>query len=487
MNRTRLVSALAMAALAAILLPSFLHAQVTFQRTYGGPEYDAGSEVRQTTDGGYIVAGTTSSFGAGSYDVYLIKTDASGDTVWTRTFGGEWIDVGQAVQQTADGGYIIAGTTSSNGAGGLDFYLLKTDADGDRLWSRTFGGTADDSGCSVQQTADSGYVIAGYTESFGAGQWDVYLIKTDSIGDTLWTRTFGGSGRDYGLSVGQTSDDGYIIAGYTTSFGAGDCDVYLVKTDAQGDAQWTRAFGGVSEEFGYSVQQTTDSGYIIAGSTASFGAGGYDAYLVRTDRDGDTLWTRTYGGASYDNGYYVRQTADSGFVVGGSSGSFGAGNADSYIVRTNADGDTLWTRTFGGTYTDHGSSAQQTIDGGYVITGYTWSFGAGAADVYLVKTDSLGNVAVAEPKASPSRAPALSLTCTPNPASGSVTISLSPSIPLSPSPILRVYDSQGRMVLSREVSTSPFPLSASDLPSGAYFVRLDAGSEHATTRIVLQR
>ena len=205
---------------------------IRFIKTYGGTSDDYGYSVEQTADGGYIIAGQTTSFGAGNSDVYLIKTDASGNTTWTKTFGGAYSDVARSVQPTADGGYIIAGYTESFGAGSYDVYLIKTDT----TWTKTFGGTSHDYGYSVEPTADGGYIIAGSTRSFGAGIDDVYLIKTDAIGNATWTITFGGTDFDYGQSVRQTSDGGYIIAGYTSSFGAGFYDVYLIKTDANGNA-----------------------------------------------------------------------------------------------------------------------------------------------------------------------------------------------------------------------------------------------------------
>ena len=495
MNRTRFASALAMAALAAILLPSFLHAQITFQRTYGGADWDEGYSVQQTTDGGYVVSGYTGSFGAGSYDVYLIKTDANGNTIWTRTYGGGRWEEGRAVEQTSDGGYIITGYTNSFGAGYDDIYLIKTNASGDTDWTRTFGGAESDEGYSVQQTTDGGYIVAGSTSSFGAGSWDVYLIKTKSNGDTTWTRTFGGAWDDGGYSVQQTADEGYIITGYAHSYGAGYWDVYLIKTDSNGDTVWTRTYGGTNHEHGASVQQTADGGYIIAGHTESYGAGYWDVYFIKTDADGDTIWTRTFGGASAESGDLVRQTADGGYIITGYTGSIGAGSYDVYLIRTDAGGDTLWTKTFGDTSRERGSWVQQTTDGGYVIAGNVGSYEANNFDVYLIKTDSLGNVAVAEPKASPTRAPALSLSCEPNPFAGATTIRPSP-FALRSSPLaLHIYDAQGRAVRSFS-SLLPAPSSlmwnGSDdlgqpLPSGAYFVRLNAGSEHATARVVLQR
>ncbi len=167
----------------------------------------------------------------------------------------------------------------------------------DTLWTKAFGGTNEDYGRSVQETSDGGYIIAGYTKSFGAGSYDVYLIKTDANGDTTWTKTYGGSNIDQGYSVEQTSDGGYIIAGNSKSFGAGLDDVYLIKTDANGDTTWTKTYGGSNIDQGYSVEQTSDGGYIIAGYTKSFGAGSYDVYLIKTDANGDTTWTKTYGGS----------------------------------------------------------------------------------------------------------------------------------------------------------------------------------------------
>jgi hypothetical protein len=477
-----------LAILAALLLPLSLHAQITFQRTYGGAFSDVGQSVEQTSDGGYIIAGYTNSYGAGGMDVYLLKTDAHGDTLWTRTYGGEQWDEGCSVQQTYDGGYVVTGYTESFGAGGADVYLIRTKADGDTLWTRAFGGPDRDEGRSVRQTADSGFVIAGYTGSFGAGDTDVYLIKTNANGDTSWTRTFGGIEEDEGYSVQQTVDGGYVVAGGTESFGAGDHDIYLVKTNAQGDAAWTRTFGGASSDRAYSVHPTADSGYVVAGYTDSYGAGSADAYLIKTDVRGETAWSRTYGGAGLDYCYSVEQTTDHGYILAGSFDPAGADGRNVYLAKTEAGGDTLWTRTFGGSNGDIGYSVQETADTGYVIAGWSISFGAGDDAVYLVKTDALGRVAIAEPKASPTRTPTLSLSCKPNPFTGATTVRLSPSA-LRHSPLtLRMYDSQGRLVHSSfGIRASSFRLDLRSMPAGAYFIRCDVAGEHASTRVILQR
>ena len=255
--------------------------QTEWEKTFGGSAWDGAESVQQTTDDGYIIAGTTESYGAGGGDVYLIKTDASGNTEWEKTFGSSAWDGAYSAQQTTDGGYIVAGGTESYGAGGADVYLIKTDASGNKEWEKTFGGSDYDEAYSVQQTTDDGYIIAGYICSGSAGPGDFYLVKTDASGNTEWEKTFGGSSDEYALSVVQTTDGGYIMAGATASYGAGNYDGYLIKTDASGNTEWEKTFGGSSGDSATSVQQTTDDGYIVAGDTYSYGAGAADVYLVK--------------------------------------------------------------------------------------------------------------------------------------------------------------------------------------------------------------
>ncbi|UCG43721.1 MAG: hypothetical protein JSU73_03645 [candidate division WOR-3 bacterium] len=379
-----------------LLLPCLLLAQTTFQRTYGGADPDYGYSLVQTADGGYVIVGQTHSFGAGATDAYLVKTNASGDTMWTRTFGGSDYDEGSSVAQTADGGYIIAGNTQSFGAGDRDVWVIKTDGNGDSLWTRTLGGAGDEYGLAVGCTVDSGHIVAGYTNSFGAGGYDIWLIRTDASGDTLWTRTYGDTLWEFGRSVQETVDRGFIIAGYTYSLRTSDCNLHLVRTDSQGDTMWTRSYGGPSGDRAYSVLQTSDGGFITAGYTVSFGAGYDDVWLIKTDASGDTSWTRTYGGSDGDGGLSLSKTTDSGYVIAGYARSFGAGGKDLWLIKTDSAGVSEWARTFGGEGGEQGHSVQQTADGGYVIAGYTSSFGAGSYDIWLIKTDSAGQVAIAE-------------------------------------------------------------------------------------------
>jgi hypothetical protein len=298
-----------------------------WSKTLGGW---TGDSVQQTADGGFIIAGSEQLSG---FDVYLVKTNGSGNEQWSKTFGGSDSDGGSSVQQTADDGFIIAGSTRSFGPPGYNVYLIKTDGSGNEQWSKTLGGSSWDEGNSVQQTTDGGFIIAGATYSTRQGL-DVYLIKTDGSGNELWSKNFGGRFYENGYSVQQTADGGFIIAGETTSFGAGLGDVYLIKTDGTGNEQWSKTFGGSDDDLGRSVQQTADGGFIIAGTT------GYneafqrypDVYLIKTDGSGNEQWSKTFGESSFDNGYSVQQTADGGYVIVGETSSFGAGQSDVYLI-----------------------------------------------------------------------------------------------------------------------------------------------------------
>ena len=358
---------------------------IIWSNSYGSNDTEYAYSVGLTTDGGYILGGQTNFFGAGGNDVYLVKIDAIGDTLWTRAYGGVDSDKCKSVQQCSDGGYIIAGETNSFGAGNYDVYLIKTDANGDTLWTRTFGGTGIDRAESVKEATDGGYIITGNTGSFGAGGKDVYLIKTDANGDTLWTKTFGAIDDEEGHSVQLTTDGGYIIAGFTESFGAGGRDVYLIKTDANGDTLWTSTHGGTNDDRGYSVQQCNDGSFVISGDTKSSGAGNSDFYLVKTDADGETLWSRSYGGSAIDIGYSLQQTTDEGYIIAGSTQSFNVGYFDIYMVKTDSVGDTLWTRTYGSYNYEHGRSVQLTTDGNYIVAGWTWTYGPGISAFWLLK------------------------------------------------------------------------------------------------------
>ncbi|MFC1971375.1 hypothetical protein ACFLV0_05575, partial [Chloroflexota bacterium] len=363
---------------------------VSWQKTYGGSEDEEGISVQQTTDDGYIIAGWTESYGAGKHDFYLLKTDVYGNKQWSQTFGGSGYDSANSVQQTTDGGYVVAGYTESYGTGDGydDYYLVKTDEHGKEQWSQTYGGPDDQTAYSVKQTADGGYIVAGTTYSSSPCP-DFYLVKTDEHGKEQWSQTYGGSGSEIPSLVKQTADGGYIIAGHTDS---GDNDFYLVTTDAYGNKQseqWSQLFGGLGQNNrAPSVQQTVDGGYIVAG--VKFVTDKGDFYLVKTDEYGKEQWNQIFNFSPYDNPLWTQQTADGGYIITGTVGKT-PNNLDTYLLKTDERGAKEWSQNYGHEYGDRGRVVQQTTDGGYIVAGTRYNPDSDSADFYLIKTDTAGN------------------------------------------------------------------------------------------------
>tara|TARA_B100001142_G_scaffold81844_1_gene82840 strand:+ start:370 stop:1683 length:1314 start_codon:yes stop_codon:yes gene_type:complete len=367
-----------------------------WEKTFGGNTRDIGKSVQQTTDGGYIILGSK---GYPNSDFWLIKTDQNGYLQWDQTFGSSsYDDEPYSVKQTNDGGYILTGRTRSFGGGTSDkIWLIKTDGNGVQQWDKLFyGGVGWSWGRDVQQTNDGGYIISGYTGSIGGE--DVWLIKTDSQGNTLWDKTYTGENiQNHCYSVQQTTDGGYIMIGYTNTSMSGQ-KVWLIKTDLIGDTLWTNKFDG---EFGRDVEQTTDGGYIIVGTKMS----GYcqDLMLIKTNGNGTLLWEKFYNlGGGPELGNSVQQTTDGGYIMVGIKGPSCSGDSismgldyDLWLVKTDSQGDTIWTKTYGSLLNDYGVSVQQTNDGGYIMTGikgYVFNSSSPGGDVWLIKTNSQGGM-----------------------------------------------------------------------------------------------
>jgi len=371
-------------------------------RTYGVIEnHDEARSIIQTIDGGYAMLGFTQHWLTGwayTEDFWLVKTDPSGNVEWNRTYGAPTcvhLESGTSVVQTDDGGYALAGYISTEGdpPSDYDFLLIKTDSLGSMEWNCTYGGADFDIALSVVQTSDGGYALAGYTNSFGAGSSDCWLVKTDAKGNLQWNRTYGGADYDFAYSMVLTSDDGYVLAGCTESYGAGNRDVWLIKTDSAGSMEWNQTYGGTNDDYGYSVVQTSDGGYAVAGTTLSFGAGEIDVWMVKTDSAGNAMWNQTYGGMQIDEAFSLVQASDDGYALLGRTNSFGA--CDYWLVKTDSTGIMEWSQTYGGPLGDIGKSVVQTVDGGYAMAGYSNYYinsSYAVVDFWLVKTCSGGDV-----------------------------------------------------------------------------------------------
>lgn len=461
-------------------LPLALNAMITFEKVYKEEELkNQGIPVQQTKDGGYVVIGSTWF----SELIWLIKIDSLGDTSWTKSFHNPFPMMGSTITsegiiQTADNGYIIIGGLGyGDVAGGV---IIKTDSLGDTLWIRGYYFVIWD----IQKTMDDGYILT------GCDCYNDYpaLCKIDSTGVIVWGKFFynstpaGGAG-GYAGSVQQLSDGGYVICG-TIEDSTYHRFAFLIRTDSLGDSLWGKTYmrGGFSE-----VQETTDKNYILTGVTLSQVTNKPKVLLVKADSLGDTLWTKIFGGDSSDGGASVKQTKDGGFIISGYTCSFGVGKADVYLIKTDSSGDTCWTRTFGGTGGESGSSVQQTMDGGYIVAGPTNSFGSDTPlfyDIYLIKTDSLGCIAVEEIEPIETDYN-LSLLETPFVKSTIFKYDLLIETTVS----LNIYNVSGTLVKTlineqKQPGNYSVDFNAKGLPTGIYFARFKAGKYQTTRKMI---
>lgn len=367
----------------------------TFLRTYSGTPNDYVDRayfMQQTSDSGFIVAGSTGNFFNNINGMYLVKSNAYGSTEWQAAYGGSASnDFCYTAQQTSDGGYILAGTIETFG-GVRDISLLKTNSAGAISWSKVYSTTSDDVGYCVQQTTDGGYIIGGWTAGAGAGGTDFILIKTNSSGDTTWSRTFGGQFNELCYCVRQTTDGGYLAVGSTESFGAGSKDVYLVKVTSTGNYSWSMTYGvGGGDDWGNKVIQNSDGDYVIVGFTYGVAAE-RNALLIVTDGSGGLIWARSYGVNNWDEGYDVKQLASGEYILTGITDGYGAGtDRDAFLIKTNSGGQLLWARGMGGGGVEEGHSVA-ILGNGYALAGWSNSFSTSYHDVILFRTDLSGMV-----------------------------------------------------------------------------------------------
>ena len=358
-----------------------------WNKTFGGGNLDWGWSVQETIDGGFIIAGETVSFGSGGYDAWLIKTDGNGNETWNKTFGGASKDGSRTVSQTNDNGYILGGYADSYGYPGHDAWFIKTDTEGNEEWNTTVGGIASDGTFTVIQTSDEGFIGVGYADSYGAGNHDLWLVRTDKYGNEQWNKTYGTADWDLGYSLKECDDGGYIIIGTTQSYGAGNQDAWLIKTDINGVEEWNKTYGGANNDWGSAVVIGED-GYYITGDTRSYGSGGYDVWLIKTDEYGNEQWKRVYGeSVSDDTGYSFIQTSDGGFAIVGTKTSFSTQLTDMWLIKTDYNGYMNWNITIDGGEDEWSYSVDETTDGGYIITGRTNSYGSGNYDFWLIKVE----------------------------------------------------------------------------------------------------
>ncbi|MEO5357763.1 MAG: hypothetical protein H7844_10755 [Nitrospirae bacterium YQR-1] len=362
--------------------------------TLGGDSDDAAFTIAKTSDDGFIVGGYTMSSGQGNRDMLIVKMNKLYSVYWQYTYGGADIDNVQSIKQSTDGGYIAAGYTQSFGAGEYDMWILKLDSEGLISWQYTYGGVGTEYAKSVEQTTDGGYIVLGYTRSFSAGADDIWVLKLNSDGSIKWQNTYGTSSYvENSYCIKQTTDGGYVITGNRVGTGDGASDILFVRLDSTGNINWSKTYGKGKQSFSFSAQETTDGGYIVSGYSDAFGAEGMDVWVFKLTGGGVIEWQKVYGGAGNDYAYSIIQTTDGGYLVSGSTESFGSGGYDMWVVKLKSDGTVQWQNAYGGGSDDYAGSYSiaQTSDGGFLIAGNTNSYGAGGADFWIVKLGSDGS------------------------------------------------------------------------------------------------
>lgn len=504
---------------------------IEWQKVLGGTRGDYAESIRQTTDGGYIVAGCTNStdvdvdgwhegyqWGEPTHDAWVVKLNAVGDIEWQRVLGGAGEDRALEVEQTPDGGYILAGYTESNDGdvtdyhGIRDVWVVKLDATGAIQWQKCLGGTADDLGNSIQNTSDNGFIVAGYTFSSNGdvsgihGSRDAWLVKMDANGDILWQKCLGGSDQDYAASVVQTTDGGYVLAGTTFSNNGdvdgmhGGRDAWVVKLNADAEIQWQRCIGGSLDEEAYSIVQTTAGGYVITGYVHSSDGdvsgyhGGRDAWAIGLDAAGAIQWQRCFGGTETDDFQSVQQASNGDHIAvgrtrstdGDASGCSGSNGYDMWAVRFSSDGTLLWQKCLGGGGGEYGRSIQRTSENGFVIAGYSNGNGGDVSgspqgaeiggNIWVVKLGP-SEVGIAEE-------PRPMLNIAPNPACSLVTIGFAGTSSVRE---IAILDATGRTTMAQPPATSTGSLTVdvSGHEPGLYLLQVRfANGSQCTERIV---
>ncbi|MCP4136378.1 MAG: carboxypeptidase regulatory-like domain-containing protein [bacterium] len=379
-----------------------------WSKTFGGSKDEKATSIQQTSDGGFIISGWTRTYTddpVGNSEAWVIKLDKSGASEWNQTYGGVATDHFDYIKQTPDGGYIAAGDTGTLVFKNFslfsisNFYIVKLNSSGVAQWEKTYGGAEEnDEAKAIDTTSDGGCIVAGYTRSYGSGGTDFWILKLDSSGSMEWQEFFGGTGDETPRTIQQTLDGGYIVGGYTTSFGSGSDDMWILKLDSSGQLEWEYLYGGVRSDRLWSMQETSDGGYIAAGYTYSFNPDGSispgtysNGVIFKLNESGTTEWSRIYEGETgNDTVRSISLCADGGYIASGSYTVPGNG-LDAWILKLDSSGLVQWEKKYGGAGADEANSIIQTSDGGYALGGYTSSYSNGGEDLWLLKLDPEGN------------------------------------------------------------------------------------------------
>lgn len=450
---------------------------ITFEKNYPATFDQSAKDVYSTTDGGYLIAGTEENSDPNDLDIILVKTNSIGDIQTIKTYGGSRVDYPNDILPTSDGNFFIVGYTRSYGTGDQDIYLMKVDQDGDTLFTKRFGGIGNDEGKEIVATADGNYVIVGGS-SVGSNN-EMELIKIDINGNALWAKFYGTSQYESARSVKLCPDGGFIIAGKTSLNPISNATVMLVRTNSSGDTTWTKTINGGTNSFeGKSIVANSDGTFTLAIDDSS-AASDSDVRIMKLDATGGIIWNKMYGGLLKDIIKTLRPTSDGGYILGAISRSFGWVKPDMWLLKLDSNGDSLWTRNYGGPGNEHCYSARQTSDGGYAVIGHARSFGP-TWEMYFVKLDGVGVVGINE------LADGSKLQIFPNPSNGLINIDLKENLNFT---AFRITNSIGQTVYSENFdSLQNNDLLSIDLKNrqrGIYFITFLSPTHNVTTKLIL--
>ena len=451
-------------------------------RQYGTAYDDYLLSIGPTPDSQFIMTGMK--WTSTAYRAWLVKISPAGDTIWTKSYGlNNTFNIGYEVRTIPGGGYIIAGLTNPYNSNNCDLLMVKTDANGDTAWIRAFGGDSIDYGFSVDNTPDGGYIATGYTMSFGNGGYDLFLIKVDTLGNWQYAKTFGGSFDEVGYSVRATSDSGFIICGCNSSLSLTGMDGWLIKTDAQGDTIWTKTITHGFYDDLYAVRPLVDGGYILTGWALVTDTLNLDLSLTRTDSSGNVIWSKLYDGGSDDMGFSVEPTTDGGFIVGGATYSTGSGGENFWILKTDSLGDTIWTKKVGGWADEECHSVIPTADNGYLAAGITESGGI-YFNGWLVK---LGWPSCTAEMSRPFFSGSCRIRNNPVRLKPAFDLYLAEATAVS----LKIYDAAGRLAAipysGRMTTGRHAVMGPDDLSAGVYFYCLETSTGKLTGKFVVTK
>lgn len=481
-----------------------------WQKALGGSASDESYTISATSDGGAIVAGLTLSNNGdvsvnyGSFDVWIVKLQANGTIEWQKSLGGSGSDAANSIQQTNDGGYIMAGYTFSNNGdvsgnhGSSDCWIVKLSSSGNIMWQKTFGGTGIDNAKKIIQTSDNGFIVAAYSDSNNGdvtgnhGNYDYWILKLDAAGTLQWQKSLGGTAQDMATGIQQT-DDGYIVAGWSNSnngdiTGAhGDTDYWIVKLGGNGNLIWQKALGGSGNDQAFSITKNNNGEYIVAGLSASNDGDvsenhDSDFWIVKLNSSGNIIWQKALGGGGVDRASDIISVNGGGYVITGwaeaSSGNHGG--RDYWVIKIDESGDLIWQKTLGGSANDDAYSVSQALDGGYFISGVTFSNDGdvignhGQADYWVVKLDMDSSLGISESQEN------TNIKIYPNPARDLVQISSKEIIKS-----LEVFDLSGKQVTIKNHPENEISLAS--FPKGIYTMKIILENGKTETRKIVKK